>query len=294
MSDRRTRRILVTGATGQVGWELRRTLANLGDVVALNRTILDLTDEEGIAKVIREAEPALVVNAAAYTDVDKAESEESLAFAINSRAARILAAAAEQIGAGFVHFSTDYVFDGTKTSPYAERDPTNPIGVYGRSKCDGEHAVLENCSAALVLRVCWVYGTRGRNFLNTIRRLASERDRLTIVTDQIGAPTWCRLIAEGASQILGGAKGDFRRFLAEHRGIYHLSCSGTASWHEFASEIVQCDGTRTRVDAISTAEYPTPAARPPYSVLNTDKLRDRFSVSLPNWQHALHLALERA
>lgn len=292
------RTILLTGASGQVGWELQRTLATLGRVVAPGRDELDLSRTESITRFIRQVKPDLIVNPAAYTAVDKAESEQQLAYTVNTDAPRLLAGEAARLGITLVHFSTDYVFDGRKPSAYVETDLPNPLGVYGASKLAGEKAVSESGALHLIFRTSWVYGRRGKNFLLTMQRLAREREEIGVVNDQFGAPTWSRCIAEATAQILSmwlspGTSEDNRRELS---GTYHLSCAGKTSWHEFAAEILsnmQVGGERTaRLKLIATADYPTPVKRPANSVLSNEKLQQTFGIFMPDWENALRLCLE--
>jgi dTDP-4-dehydrorhamnose reductase len=284
-------RILLTGAGGQVGWELQRTLAPLGEVIAADRTVLDLADTAGIRRTVAAIAPDLIVNPAAYTAVDQAESEPGLANAINAVAPGELAAC----GIPLVHFSTDYVYDGKKPDAYTEADAPNPLGVYGASKLAGDQAVLQSGAPHLILRTGWVYGLRGRNFLLTMQRLARERDTLAVVNDQFGAPTWSRLIAEATALTI--ARWLDRPDQNATSGIYHLSCGGRTSWHGFAAAILaRLAGTETnlaRLKAIPTSGYPTPAARPANSRLNNDKLEATFGVRLPGWENALALCLEQ-
>jgi dTDP-4-dehydrorhamnose reductase len=275
-------RILLTGAQGQVGWELARMLAPAHELRAVDRAELDLSDADAIVRVVREFRPQAIVNAAAYTAVDKAETEPETAHAINARAPGILAEEARRLGAALLHYSTDYVFDGEKKTPYVETDTTNPINVYGKSKLAGEEAVMASGAAALVLRTSWVYARRGRNFLLTIERLASEREELRIVADQIGVPNWARTLAWASAQLLDSGVGR----IAERRGLYHLSCSGQASWYDFAKAIVG-EVDRPRILPIATSEYPLPARRPAYGVLCGDKLAAAFGLALPAWRDAL-------
>ena len=223
-------RILLTGKNGQVGWELQRTLAPLGEVVVLDRRQLDLSDPDQIRERVREISPDLIVNAAAYTAVDRAEAEPEPAMAVNGTAPGLLAEEAKRIGAAIIHYSTDYVFDGAKTTPYTEEDAPNPLNVYGRTKLAGEQAVQAAGVPHLILRTSWVYGMRGKNFLLTILRLAREREELKIVDDQIGAPTWSRTIAEATAQILTSGAWP----VSGASGIYHLTASGSTSWYGFA------------------------------------------------------------
>jgi dTDP-4-dehydrorhamnose reductase len=280
--------ILVTGADGQVGFELARLLRPCGDVVATDRAKLDLADADAIVAAMRGAKPALVVNAGAYTAVDRAETESALAHAVNGRAPGILAEEAKRLGAVLIHYSTDYVFDGMRTTPYPDDAPVAPQNAYGASKLAGERAVAASGANALVFRTSWVYGLRGKNFLLTIRRLAAERDELSIVADQIGVPNWCRTLAEATARIVD--KG--LPAVAERSGLYHLSSTGQASWYDFARAIVG-DATRPRIVPIPTTQYPTPARRPPYGVLATGRFESTFGFALPDWREALACCVAR-
>lgn len=287
-------RTLLTGKTGQVGWELERQFADLGDLVATDRSELDLSQEDQIRKTVRRVRPQLIVNAAAYTAVDQAEKEPDLAMAVNGTAPGILAEEAGKIGAALIHYSTDYVFDGEKSSgPYVEDDLPNPKGIYGQSKLAGEQAIVSQGIPYLILRTSWVYGARGRNFFMTILRLAKEKEELRVVNDQIGSPTWCRSIAEATRQILlrflDSSTEKNLDSLAEVSGLYHLSCEGQTSWYDFTEAILKHSGLtqRPRVIPIPTSEYPTPAARPKYSVLSNAKIKRVFKTEMPNWQDAL-------
>lgn len=282
-------KILLTGKNGQVGWELARTLATLGEVIAVERRIMDLSEPDSIRSAIRGIKPDLIVNAAAYTAVDQAESEPDLAMAINGVAPGVMAQEAKRLGAALVHFSTDYVFDGEKQGPYTEEDQPDPRSVYGKTKLAGERAVQQAGVPHLIFRTSWVYGARGRNFLLTMRHLARERDALRIVDDQIGAPTWSRMIAEATAQILAPMT-HAPSPIAEAAGLYHLTCAGQTSWYGFAQAIL---GSRPCADLIPipTSEYPLPAKRPANSVLCNAKLRRTFGLALPEWDKALALCL---
>lgn len=316
-------RILILGRNGQVGWELSRALAPLGTITSVDVPQVDLADPDSLFRCVRAVAPHIIVNAAAYTAVDKAESEPELAMKINGIAPGILAEEAKRTGALLVHYSTDYVFDGTKAEPYLETDHPNPLSTYGRTKQAGDQAVQQVDGLHLIFRLCWVYGARGHNFLRTIQRLAGEREELRVVRDQVGCPTWCRLIAETTAHVLAcclfrSAPQDppppashqqstisnlpciplsFDSSISHLRGIYHLAASGSCSWHDFASAIVRQMPPENRrchaVAPITTAEYPTPARRPANSVLNCDKLHRTFGLRLPPWDQTLSLFLEQ-
>jgi dTDP-4-dehydrorhamnose reductase len=283
--------ILLLGRDGQVGWELRRALAPLGRVVALGRAEADLAAPDRLRSIVRHHRPRLIVNAAAYTAVDRAETEPELAFAVNAQAPGVLADEARRAGAFLVHYSTDYVFDGMKGAPYVEGDAAHPLNVYGRSKLAGEQAIQAATEDHLILRTGWVYGARGANFLRTVLRLLDERDELRIVADQHGAPTWSRTVAEATAAMLA------RNGVASprHAGIFHLAAAGRTTWHGFATAIrdaLPAPYQQKRVTAIATEEYPTPAARPPWSVLDTTRLRETFGIHLPPWDDVLPRVLE--
>ena len=304
-----TPKILLTGKNGQVGHDLQRFLPRLGEVVALDRQQLDLSRFDEIRRVIRQIRPALIVNAAAYTAVDLAEKEHSLAQAINAEAPAIMAEEARRIGAALVHYSTDYVFDGIKNSPYEEADPTEPNNVYGKTKLAGEQAIRDSGAHHLIFRTAWVYSTRGKNFLLTILRLATEREELRIVNDQIGAPTWSREIASATAEVLPrffDRTGNVSAW-AELGGTYHMTAGGETSWFEFAKAILEeakkqatspapwlAEATHRKpllsrvVTPITTAEYPTPARRPAYSVLSNIHTVRTFGIELADWRTQLH------
>lgn len=288
-------KILITGANGQVGWELQRALAPMGEVLALGHAQLDLANPDAIRQALRHAAPDLIVNAAAYTAVDRAEQEPALAQAVNGEAPGILAEEAQRLHAALVHYSTDYVFDGSKGAPYEEIDATNPLGVYGATKLAGEKAISAVDCAHLILRTSWVYGARGKNFLLTMQRLARERDELRVVDDQIGAPTWSRILAEATVLILGQClhKGGVADRLRDKGGLYHLSAAGQTSWFGFASAIVQQNEKPPRMIPIPTSDYPLPAARPAYSVLANGKIARHFGIRLPDWRDSLGQCLAR-
>lgn len=290
-------KILLTGCNGQVGWELARALLPLGDVIAVNRSQADLSDPDGLRRVIQKFSPDVVINPAAYTAVDKAETDREPAFLVNAEAPRVLAEEAAKNSALLIHYSTDYVFDGTKNAPYTEDDATHPINVYGESKLAGEQAIQATGADHLILRTSWVYAARGQNFLRAILRLAAEREELNIVADQIGSPTWARLIAEATAHIARQAllerqQGNFSS------GIYNLTSTGETSWHGFAQAIVEIarqQGTQPvknlTINPIPTTDYPVPAKRPLYSRLSMDRLEQRFGLKMPSWDSALRLCM---
>ena len=273
-------RILLTGRNGQVGWELERMLAPVGEVIALDRAQLDLCDETSIRRAARASAPDVIVNAAAYTAVDRAESEPVLASAVNGIAAAILAEEARRCDALLVHYSTDYVFDGEKGVPYREDDPTSPVSVYGRSKLEGEQAIQASGCRHLILRTGWVYAARGNNFVRTVLKLARERGELSVVGDQIGAPTSAHELAVATATLLAqGPPAD---------GIYHLSAAGETSWYDYALAIISLTGlVDTKVRRITTADYPTAARRPRYSVLSNEKIRNAAGIALADWRAPL-------
>ncbi|KDB08757.1 dTDP-4-dehydrorhamnose reductase [Burkholderia sp. lig30] len=284
--------ILVTGAAGQVGFELLRSMQGLGQVVAADRRMLDLSDLGQVARVVRDLRPTLIVNAAAYTAVDQAEADVALADRVNGDAPGVLAEEAAKVGAALIHYSTDYVFDGGKAGSYDESDSPNPLNAYGKTKLHGERAVVEAGGKSLVFRTSWVYGAHGRNFLRTMMRLARERSELSIVDDQIGAPTWsatiAALTAHIATQVLHERIDDVD-WWRKNAGIYHLTASGATSWAGFAEAIFESmpEEARPTVNRISTEAYPTLAQRPRNSRLSCSKLTSVFSVYPPDWREAL-------
>lgn len=289
-------RFLVIGKNGQVGWELRRTLAVLGDVAAVDYPDIDLTQPDSIRHHIREFAPNVLINAAAHTAVDRAESEEDLATKINGVAPGIMAEEAKRLDALFVHYSTDYVYNGSKNSPYVETDAPDPLGAYGRSKLVGDTAVAAVGGQHLIFRLCWVYGARGANFMLTMMRLAREREQLRVVDDQFGCPTWCRMIAQGTAVAVSNCLRS-RELRQSSTGVYHLAASGHTTWRGFAQAIIDrmpAEGRKcSHVDPISTSQYPLPAKRPAFSVLDCSKLEKVFGVRLPEWRSSLEQVLEK-
>lgn len=284
-------RILLLGKGGQVGWELQRSLAPLGELIAFGRSEVDLEDVDGLRQTIRNTQPAVIVNAAAYTAVDKAESEPERAHRVNAEAVGVLADEAARLDARFVHYSTDYVFDGAKTGAYTEADTANPINVYGQTKLAGERLVYQSGCRHLVLRTSWVFSARGNNLVRTVLHMARESENLRVVCDQVGAPTSAALIADVTAHCLShmlADAGDPERL----SGVYHLAANGETSRHGCASYVidralergVSLKARPDRVKPIATAEYPLPARRPLNSRLDTWKLRTAFQLSLPDWQ----------
>lgn len=291
MSFTNNRSILLLGADGQVGRELQRTLACLGEVICVARTFgkypLDLAQSGVTEKLIKQLAPSIIVNAAAYTAVDKAESEAELVARINADLLQEIGNAAKAQGCPVIHYSTDYVFPGNKNTPWQESDEVAPLGVYGQTKLDGENALLATGATALVLRTSWVYGTHGNNFLLTMLRLFKERDQLNIVSDQWGAPTWSRMIAEATAQLLAMHLQPDGFDLQDRQGLYHMSAAGETNWFEFAKQILALSDEQCELQAINTADYPTAAQRPLYSVLDNSHFHKTFGFSLPEWDLSL-------
>jgi len=289
------KRILLTGKNGQVGWELQRALSVLGEVIAFDSKALNLAEPSAIRSLVQASRPHIIVNAAAYTAVDKAESEPEVVDAVNGKGPEILAEEARRSGATLVHFSTDYVFDGKSSTPYLETSPTAPLSAYGKSKLHGEQAIIDSQCKHLIFRTSWVYANRGKNFMLTMLNLARSKPLLSIVNDQRGAPTWARSIAEGAAQVLSRTLNSHQE---ESWGIYNLTCSDQTTWFGFASAIFELyrnldpNFTIPELKAITTKEYPTPAQRPLYSVLDNRKVQNAFHVNLPHWKRALELCLQ--
>jgi dTDP-4-dehydrorhamnose reductase len=291
-------KLLVIGATGQIGWELVRSLLPLGEIIEAGRNQVDLLHTAYLKNFLKRQQADIIINAAAYTAVDKAESERQQAFMINAEVPGILAEYTYKTGALLVHYSTDYVFDGNKNSPYIETDLTCPINVYGQSKLAGEQAIISSGADYLIFRTSWVYAARGRNFLKTVLRLAGEREELSIVADQIGAPTWARLVAETTAQAVKQSQLK-RQQRAFRSGLFHLTSSGFASWHEFAEAIVagmqqlRPDVARKVIlKPVPTLDYPLPARRPANSRLSCELLQHTFGLTMPHWQIALIYCLQ--
>jgi dTDP-4-dehydrorhamnose reductase len=303
-------RILITGANGQIGWHLQRSLAPLGEVLGIGREQMDLTDLDATTRTVREFAPHIVANAAAYTAVDKAESEPDLARAINVTAPARIAEECARSGALLIHYSTDYVYDGMKSGTYDEGDATGPLSVYGQTKLDGDQAIIASGCAHIILRTTWVYDVRGKNFLRTVLRLAREKEELRMVGDQFGAPTWARGLAEATAIIL--AKSLERRNVAGawNSGLFHLTAAGRTSWARFAQAILEdyealldwpADSDEfggplkaKRVVEISSEQYLSPARRPRNSVLSNAKVQAAFGIVMPDWRSQLRLAMQDA
>ncbi|KAF1026148.1 MAG: dTDP-4-dehydrorhamnose reductase [Burkholderia plantarii] len=291
-------KILLTGRNGQVGWELRSALAPLGEVVACDREAADLARPETLAPLVASVRPDVIVNAAAYTAVDLAEEQEALTLRVNGEAAGVLAQAARDVGALFVHYSTDYVFDGSATAPYSETEAARAVNAYGRTKLAGERAIAAAGGDWLTFRTTWVYGTRGRNFLLTMLRLAGERETMRVVADQTGTPTSARMIADLTAHAVSHAMRE-RAADRFESGLFHMTAGGQTTWHGFASAIVEAaraargDAIRVRaIEPIPSGAYPTPARRPVWSVLDNTRFDRRFGLNRLDWQQALALVMD--
>jgi dTDP-4-dehydrorhamnose reductase len=289
--------ILLLGYIGQLGWELRRTLAPLGEVRCLDYPEIDLRQEGDLRQVVRSRQPELIINATAYTAVDRAESEPEIAMQINARAPGILAEEASALGIGLIHYSTDYVFDGVKGDDYRETDLPNPLGVYGQSKLEGERAIQQVGGNYLILRTSWVYSLRRDSFVTKVLGWARQQSVLRVVTDQIANPTWARMLAETTAQMLARGTEDLPGWFSERRGLYHLAGSGRASRMEWAQSILRLDPRREEqvvkeLQPALTADFPTPAQRPLHSALNCELFAQTFGLCLPPWEDALRMAME--
>jgi dTDP-4-dehydrorhamnose reductase len=292
-------KILVIGRRGQLGWELARALPPLGSVICLSRSELDLADAGRIRQTLAEAHPDVVVNAAAYTAVDRAEQEPELARRVNALGPAVLAEAARDCEAALIHFSTDYVFDGGLSRPYQEDDTPNPLSVYGRSKLEGEQQIHRVSSAFLILRTSWVFSLRRPCFVTQVLRWARTQDRLRIAQDQVGSPTWARLLAEATGLLLARLGPNPAQALAGRSGTYHLAASNPASRLEWARQILRLDPnpeeqrlSAEAIEAASSRDFPTPATRPAFSALDSSRFASTFGLSLPSWEAGLRLAME--
>jgi dTDP-4-dehydrorhamnose reductase len=292
-----SRRILLLGKNGQVGWELERTLAPLGAVKAVDSPEVDLADADGVRPLVREARPEIIVNATAYTAVDRAESEPERAMAVNGIAPGVLAEEAKALGALLVHYSTDYVFDGRNGQPYVETDIPNPLNVYGRTKLTGEEAIRDVGGAYLILRTSWVYSLRRGSFITKVLQWARERPVLRIVEDQIGSPTWARMLAEATAMVLAKGGEGIVEWLRDRSGVYHLAGEGSASRFEWAKAVLDLDPQKEeqiveKVLPASSTEFRTEARRPANSSLCCDRFEGAFGLRLPKWEEALRMAME--
>jgi len=290
------KKILQIGTNGQVGWELLRTCSPLGELIGLDYPAVDLSDSAGLRELIRNTKPDIIINAAAYTNVDKAEIEPELARAINAIGPGVLAEEAKKINAVFVHYSTDYVFDGTKGSPYIETDVTNPLNVYGKTKLEGEQAIQAAGGAYLILRTSWVYSMRQGGFVTKVLQWAREQEVLRVVDDQISGPTSARLLAEVTALLLARADEDPYHWFGERAGIYHCAGDGACSRYEWAQKILELDPNKDkqkvkRLERAKSSEFPTPATRPMVSVLSNDKLEQVFGLRMPAWEVGLALTM---
>jgi len=290
-------KVLLFGKNGQLGWELHRALATLGDVQAMDYPEVDFTSTDRVRDAVRKAAPRVIVNAAAYTAVDRAESEPGTAMAVNAAAPGVIAEESATLGAALIHFSTDYVFDGKKGEPYSENDTPNPLNMYGKSKLAGEKAVEQAGRVFLVIRTSLMYSLRRECFVTSVLKWAREQTTLRIVADQVSNPTWCRMLAEATAQLVAAGGRDSVAWLHERSGLYHLAGDGFVSRFDWAQEIVRCDPHREeqivqRMEPASTVEFPAPAERPLFSALNCSRFYDTFGIRLPDWRHALHLAIE--
>ncbi len=290
------KRILLLGKNGQLGWELQRTLGSLAALTAIDYEEVDFTDPGKLQAALRELAPQIIVNAAAYTDVDKAEGEKERAYAINAAAPRVMAEEAKRSGAVLIHYSTDYVFDGKKPSPYTESETPNPLNVYGASKLDGERAIESIDGSFLIFRTAWVYSVRGNNFVNKVLEWSRKNHVVRIVDDQVSNPTWARFLAEVTTLLLARAGADVAGWVRERRGLYHLAGGGYASRLAWARAILDMDPKRSEqvireLLPATSSEFPTPAARPLFSALECSRFTQVFDLRLVDWQESLRLAM---
>lgn len=289
-------KILLFGKNGQVGWELHRSLLPLGEIIAMGREEADFANPESLRKIVQQLQPDVIVNAAAYTTVDKAENEEELAVKINSTAPGVLAEEAKSINALLVHYSTDYVFDGTKGSPYVETDQTNPVNVYGKTKLEGELAIRSSGCNFIILRTSWVYASRGNNFLKTIIRLSKDKNELQIIDDQYGTPSWSRYIADSTTHILFKKVTEGSLKNSKNTGVFHLANHGLCSWFQFSKEIISVmqsyeTSVKTEVTAINSSQYNFIADRPKFTGLCADHIEKTFALHNIEWEKALSLCM---
>ncbi|MEW6718217.1 MAG: dTDP-4-dehydrorhamnose reductase [Chloroflexota bacterium] len=291
-------KILLLGKYGQVGWELQRTLASLGEVIALDFPEIDVGDPKSIRNILQTTQPEVIINATAYNAVDQAEKEPEIAMRVNGRGPACLAEQANKLEAALIHYSSDYVFDGSKGEPYTETDSPNPLNVYGRTKLLGEQAVQDGCEAYLIFRTSWVYSLRRECFVTKVLSWAKEQDHLRIVTDQVSSPTWCRVLAEITAQTLAMGNRNIVSWIKERKGAYHLSCRGSASRYEWAEAILKqahnsnVEKRTKRIYPAVSADFSNPAERPKYTVLNCQRFINTFGLHPPEWKEALQLAME--
>lgn len=289
-------RILLLGKDGQVGWEIARLYASTPGFTAAGRNQADLADLPGLARFVEEQAPDVIINAAAYTEVDKAETERELAARVNADAPALLAELAADLPAHLIHFSTDYVFDGTKGSPYVESDPTNPVNHYGQTKLDGERRISESGASYWIFRTSWVYSTRRPSFVSNVLDWARDRTSLRVANDQFGSPTWCRSLAVATAGALRKIDLVEDKRTNAPAGTYHVACKGAVSRYDLARQVIgelQVDGTPTDVEPASADEFPLPAVRPAYTALNSGLFEQTFQIELPTWQSALHQAFTK-
>ena len=291
-------KIILFGKNGQLGSEFHEILPILGEVISLGRNEVDVSDLDALQKTLKELKPDLIINASAYTEVDRAENEFELAMKVNAVAPGVMAEVARKISAVFIHYSTDYVFDGKRDQPYTENDPVNPLNVYGKSKLAGEENIKQAGDAYMILRTSWVYSLRGESFVNKVLKWARKNETLRIVTDQISNPTWARMLAETTSLMIANHKADLLENIRERRGVYHLAGGGYTSRYEWAKQIVANDPNRTEqvvrnIEPALSEEFPTPAVRPLFSALNCTHFEKTFGLQLPDWRRTLELAMTR-
>lgn len=289
-------RIVLFGKNGQVGWELEKMLPNLGEVIAFGRQELDVSNLKQVQNTLLEIQPNLIVNASAYTEVDRAEKEPEKAMRVNAEAPGIMAETARSLNATFIHYSTDYVFDGNQNKPYTENDNTNPLNIYGKSKLAGEKNIEQAGGAFLILRTSWVYSMRGNTFVNKLLAWARNNEVLRVVDDQISNPTWARVLAEATSSLVSTNQGNLQDVMKERSGLYHLAGGGYASRYEWAKQILANASHRTdilaqAIEPVSSLEFPLPAARPAFSALECSKFENTFDIHLPAWQKSLKTAM---
>jgi len=289
--------ILLFGKNGQLGSELKKILPRLGKTIFLDQDDLNLCDSHALSNMLHELKPEMIINASAYTAVDKAESEPDKAMQINALAPGIMAEEARKFGAVLIHYSTDYVFDGTKTSPHTENDRTNPLNVYGKSKLAGEENILQTGDAFLILRTSWVYSLQGNSFVNKVLEWSRKNKTLKIVSDQVSNPTWARSLAEATFSLLSTHSDNLQDVMKERHGVYHLAGDGYTSRYEWAKHILANDPNRTQqlvraIEPVSSADFPTPAVRPLFSALDCSKFRQTFGFSLPDWADSLQVAMQ--